>query len=283
MNIKLLLVLPLLFFITSGARSANEADDNIADPVHAFSQHFEKSFQRHWRPAVSINGITTTVFDYAGMTAELNDTESDFSKALAALNRVDVTQLQGNDHEKAFWINAYNIGAMKLVADHYPIDSIRSLKVSLIKYPWNKRVLAIGEKKYTLREIEKSILLERFPDPRVVFAVSCAAVSCPDRQQKIFHGDKLDEELDEMVRIFLANTGKGANIDRNKRQITVSWIFKADNKLFDGEGHPSLIKFLLRYLPAKDAEWLDTHRETISINYLDHDWALNDLSRATQK
>ena len=70
---------------------------------------------------------------------------------------------------------------MKLVAEHYPIDSIRSMKISLLKYPWSVKGISVGKSKYSMKQIEKDILLKRYGDPRIIFAVSCAAVSCPDR------------------------------------------------------------------------------------------------------
>jgi hypothetical protein len=52
------------------------------------------------------------------------------------------------DSAKAFWINAYNFGAMRLIIDHYPADSIRSLKISLLKYPWSQDAVRIAGRDY---------------------------------------------------------------------------------------------------------------------------------------
>jgi hypothetical protein len=124
----------------------------------------------YWRPSVKIHGVETTVFDYAAMKRDAERPDSVFHRTLKALEGVDPTRLGEANAEKAFWLNAYNFAAIRLVVDHYPVDSIRSLKISLIRYPWSKEAIHIAGKEYSLREIEKSILLKRFDDPRIVFA-----------------------------------------------------------------------------------------------------------------
>ena len=66
------------------------------------------------------------------------------------------------DEKKVFWINAYNIEAIKLVLDHYPLK--RSLGFQALRYPansiqqipdvWNQEALTILGKKVSLNYIE---------------------------------------------------------------------------------------------------------------------------------
>lgn len=246
------------------------------ESLERFSKHFERSVRRYWRPSRNVNGISTTTFDYSGFASEFSDEKSDFSLALSALKQVDTYQLQRDDDEKAFWINAYNIAAIKLVAEHYPTKSITSPQVSPNRNPWGKKNLLIGEKSYSLEEIEKDILLRRFPDPRIVFAVSCAAVSCPDRFPEIFHGNSIDQQLDNLLRTFLSNRTKGACLYRERSQLVLSWIFKADRHLFNAKGKSSLLDFVIRYLPSNEAQWVNSNRNKLTVEYFRHDWTLND-------
>ncbi len=229
--------------------------------------------QRYWRPAVTIHGIRTTVFDYGQMARDAQAGSSLFRQTVAALERTDLADLPGANAAKAFWINAYNLGAMRLVVDHYPVDSIRSLKISLLKYPWSKDAVRIHGKDYTLREIEKDILLERYGDPRIVFAVSCAAVSCPDRTAAAFTASRLDEQLDALIRAFLANPTKGMRLDKASRTLTLSWIFQQDRDLFP-EGGGGVLGFILPYLKPDLREWLQ--QNPVKTQFFEHDWALND-------
>lgn len=247
-----------------------------AAPENEFELAYGQLLERYWRPPVTINGVETTVFDYAHMAEDHARKNSPMDKVIDALRKVDPGASSGNA-EKAFWINAYNFGAMRLVIEHYPVDSIRSLKISLIKYPWWKDAVEVQGRSYTLQQIEKDILLPKFNDPRIVFAVSCAAVSCPDRTPEPFTADRLDAQLDEMIRVFLMNPKKGLKADHEKNKLILSWIFEKDQQLF--EQPDGVLGFVRRYVPRATADWLSSNKR-IDIDYFDHDWTLNDLAQA---
>lgn len=265
-----LLILPVFFL--------NFAEGVLASPLDEFNKHFEKSVKKHWRPSVKIHGISTTVFDYAGISKDFKNKGSDFRKALKALKSVDINKLKKGNVEKAFWVNVYNFGAMKLVADHYPIDSIRSMKISLVKYPWSVKAIQVGKNKYSLKEIEKDILLKRYNDPRVVFAVSCAAVSCPDRTNEIFYSNKFNEQVDSMVKDFFKNTRKGLYLDKKSKIIKLAWILKKDGHLFKDEKGVDVLGFVKKYVEPETENWISKNKKKIKIKYFDHDWGLNDLA-----
>ncbi len=250
-------------------------------PLHADPREFEHLYGRllmsYWRPTVTIHGIKTTVFDYERMTDDSKVPGSLFERALTAIEHVEPEQLIDPDQSKAFWINAYNFAAMRLVVDHYPADSIRSLSISLIKYPWSKTAIRIGRERYSLKQIEKDILLKQFDDPRIVFAVSCAAVSCPDRVPYPFTAQQVDEQLDAMIKHFFSNPDKGSRLDRNARVLTLSWILSKDKHLFETEDRATL-DFVLPYLDSDVREWLKAN--PVRIEYFEHDWTLNDLAQA---
>ncbi len=268
-----ILALLFLLFISDAVLASNKS-------AH---QDFERAYgtllAKYWRPTVTINGIETTVFDYAQMARDHLRQGSLVDNVSAALKQVDPKKLSGNE-EKAFWINAYNFGAMRLVTEHYPVDSIRSLKISLIKYPWSKDAVEINRETYSLKQIEKDILLPKFKDPRIVFAVSCAAVSCPDRTADPFSGNRLDEQLDEMVRNFLLNPKKGLYYDRKNNKLILSWIFKKDRHLFSNQDG-GVLGFVGNYAPRDFVQRLNDNR--IDIDYFEHDWTLNDLSQTASK
>lgn len=252
----------------------------FAQPAEDFEQLFGRFLKEYWQPQVTIHGIRTTVFDYARMKQDASRPDSLFAQTSGALERADPARLGDEAAAKAFWINAYNFGAMRLVIEHYPVDSIRSPRISLFKYPWSKPVVSIHGKGYSLNDIEKDILLPRYGDPRIVFAVSCAAVSCPDRTPEAFSGARLDRQLDDMIRAFFANTDKGLRLDRDQRVLTLAWILKKDGHLFKGK-EGDVVGFVLPYLPEEQREWLK--RNAVETRYFDHDWALNDLALADRK
>ena len=249
----------------------------VASAFSSFEVRYGELLAQYWRPVVRIHGIETTVFDYTQMAQDAEQPHSLFSRTREALEGTDPTRLENANASKAFWINAYNFGAMQLIVKHYPVDSIRSLKISLFKYPWSKDIVRIGDKTYSLNEIEKNILLQRFADPRIVFAVSCAAVSCPDRMPEPFTAARLDVQLDEKIRSFFRNPNKGLRIDRNAGILTLSWILDKDRALF-AEQSGGILGFVLPYVGEETRHWLETHR--VALQFFDHDWALNDVALA---
>jgi hypothetical protein len=167
---------------------------------------------------------------------------------------------------------------MRLIVDHYPVDSIRSLKISLLRYLWSRPAVRVGGQDYTLKQSEKEILLKQYRDPRIVFAVSCAAASCPDRSPFGFTANRLGQQLDDIIRRFLQNpTAKGLQLDRETGILTLSWIMKKDAYLFTQE-KDGIIDFLLPYLDDETRRWLGRH--PVRIDYLDHGWTLNDLAES---
>jgi len=246
-----------------------------------FSTYFGRMFRRHWRNSVKVHGIETTVFDYAGIANEVWKPESDFQKAVSALTRVDPNLFSGDDFEKAFWINIYNFAAMKMAAENYPVPSIIDPKISADD-PWGVEAVVIGSTPYSLKEIENAILLKKFDDPRIVLAISCAAVSCPDRSNEIFSGDRIDEQLETIIRTLLLNPDKGLTIDRDKRVMTLSWILKADKRLFENSDQ-GVLGFVRQYASPDVAQWIDQNASEVTIQYFQHDWGLNDIALADSR
>jgi len=166
---------------------------------------------------------------------------------------------------------------MRMVVDAYPVDSITSFRISLIKHPWSKKSIRVGGRWYSLSEIEKEILLQRFSDPRIIFAVSCAAVSCPDRSADIFDGASLDRQLDDLIRHFFRNPDKGLYLDMQTNSLTLAWILKKDGHLFQ-ESKAGVVDFVMPYLDKVQQSWLAAHE--VTLDYFEHDWTLNDVARA---
>ncbi|MBL4884886.1 MAG: DUF547 domain-containing protein [Planctomycetaceae bacterium] len=255
---------------------------NSLAAVEKFSLHFGKIFKQHWRESVVIHGIRTTVFDYAGIAKEIGNPESNYSQAIQALQQVDPEYLGGGNLEKAFWINVYNFGAMKMASEKYPVTSITDPKIS-DGNPWKKKEIRIGNGQYSLVQVEKEILLKKFDDPRIVFAVSCAAVSCPDRTDEIFSAEKIDQQLEDIVKGLLSNSTKGLAIGKQQKTIMLTWILKADKRLFGDGSDDGLIDFARYYTTDENRNWIDANRGDIKLEFFKHDWGLNDIALADKE
>lgn len=170
------------------------------------------------------------------------------------------------NQKKAYWINVYNAFTVKLIADNYPLKSIKDLGGGIYKVntPWDIKFIKLGKKTYDLNNVEHSILRKDFADPRIHAAVNCASISCPKLRNEAYTADQLEEQLSDQMRFFVNNTSKNT-IAQDKLEI--SPIFKWFSGDFTENG--DLISFLNQYSTISIAE-------NASISYKSYNWNLNE-------
>lgn len=192
----------------------------------------------------------------------------------------------------AFWINAYNLCTIKVIIDNYPIKASRYMtlfypanSIRQISKPWTKYEFSIMQVEYTLREIERRILLRQFDESRVCFALSYASMGGPRLRNEPYTGEKLEKQLDEQVRSFIENK-RGFRIDREEEEVYLSAIFKwyadvlggkfaANKKFVDQEPDiRTALNFISNYVSRADRDFLE--RKAYSVKYIRYDWALNE-------
>jgi hypothetical protein len=209
----------------------------------------------HVKPGTK-NGVKLALVDYPAIK-----TDGSLDKAYRTLTAFDPTRLHGRAEQLAFYINAYNILALKTVADHWPLDSIKDVG-GLLSPVWDKPAGELGGKTVTLGEVEHKIL-RPLGEPRIHLAIVCASVSCPDLRDEPYSAAKLSAQLDEQAKRFLENTGKGLSVDKD--EIRVSPIFDWFEQDFAaGGGVETFIKHYRPDLP-------DLKIKTT----LDYDWSVN--------
>lgn len=217
----------------------------------------------------------------------------DLLEATRMLDELDPQQvLFWTPEEKiALWLNAHNLFTIKLIVDNYPIKS----SVWGMWYPPNSIMQISGARdktyfkmmglEYTLREIERDILLKRFEDPRICFALSYASMGGAFLRREPYYPHRLDSQLDEQARRFLQSP-RGVVIDRNSATIQLSDIFiwyrevmiakYGQIKKFRDRPDDirSYLNCILLYLKPEDARIL----ESISpaVKFMKYDWQLNE-------
>ena len=207
--------------------------------------------------------VKNGVVDYAGFKKE----ETRLNQYLSTLEKTDVKALPRNE-QFAFYINAYNAWTIKLILTGYPgVKSIKDLG-SFFKSPWKKKIARIDGNVITLDDIEHNILRPRFKDPRVHFAINCAAKSCPPLRSGQYRGDELDQQLNEMTSAFINDPSRN-RLEGNK--LYVSKIFDWFEEDFKGD----IPGFFLKYAKGGLKERLEARGEKIRVEYLDYDWSLN--------
>jgi hypothetical protein len=226
---------------------------------------------------------------------------------LAGVAAVTEARFRGwSDAERiAYLINAYNAYTLETVIDHYPIRGTgffeKLLKPKRFAFPSNSirhidgvfdgithRVMG---REMTLDDIEHSHLRAEHDEPRIHFALVCAALSCPPLRGEAYRGERLDEQLDDQGRRFL-NDARLNRFDPDSGEVHLSRIFDwfgDDFHSYAGsatayEGDESIngvLNFIGRYLPGRIVDFLKEGE--YEVDFLDYDWTLNDQAVAATR
>ena len=160
--------------------------------------------------------------------------------------------------DKAALINAYNALTIRWILTHYPIVSIWKTKK-----PFREARHTINGAKVSLDDIETT--LRKMGDPRIHAALVCAARSCPPLRREAYVAEKVDAQLKDNTRQWLADTKLNV-FDPKARTASLSPIFK-----WYSDDFPSLPDFLATHAPQH--QWV---RESVKIRHQNYHWGLND-------
>ena len=173
------------------------------------------------------------------------------------------------DQKLVYWINAYNAYTLDLILEHYPVKSIKdigsTIKIPFVSTAWDVKFINIGGEEYDLNNIEHGIIRKEFDEPRIHFALVCAAVSCPKLQNRAYVPEKLDAQLTKAAKEFLANPEK--NSFKNANKATLSKLFNWYGGDFKKNG--TLVEYINKYAPTQ----LD---KKANIAWMDYNWNLNE-------
>ena len=123
--------------------------------------------------------------DYAAIGAE-----GTAERGARELERFPLDSLQAREDKLAFWINAHNtpvlagvLNALKRIPQQPRVAP--DGRLGLLRFFYLKRYL-VGGKKLSRAAIENRILRKELREPRVHFALVCAATSCPPLKQGLY-------------------------------------------------------------------------------------------------
>lgn len=202
--------------------------------------------------------------DYAALRSE----EPKLNRYLQSLEYVDFDKL-GRDEKLALLINAYNAYTLRLILDHYPIQSIKDIPDA---ERWDAKRWNVGGNTWSLNQIEHEQIRPKFVEPRVHFALVCAAVGCPKLRNAAYRGERIDEQLDDQTR-YVHTHDRWFEIDARKGLVRLTKLYDwygGDFKQVAG----SVLDFAARYSP--ELKRLIDGGTKPRIEWLDYDWKLND-------
>ena len=169
----------------------------------------------------------------------------------------------------AFLLNIYNATTLKLLADHYPLKSIKD--ISTLPPVWKLKVVRLFGRKYSLDDLEHGMIREQFKSPQIHFALVCGARSCPPLRAEPYTAGRLEAQFGEQAQAFLRDADKN-RVDRDAKIVHLSSIFKWYAEDF-GRAEEDLLRFIAPHLSAEDRVALEGGG--FRIEYTDYDWTLN--------
>ena len=180
----------------------------------------------------------------------------------------------------AFWINAYNAYTIQLINAHGERGSIRNINRGLFGIrgsgPWQEPIAVVGGTAYDLDAIEHEIIRPGFREPRIHFALVCAALGCPPLRSEAYTGARLEEQLEDQARTFLLLSPAKNRVDVAQRAVHLSQVFRFRDYEDDfGGSRESVARFIARYYPPGPERELLEGGGWEKWEYTDYDWGLN--------
>lgn len=231
----------------------------------------------HTRPVAD---PAQTRVDYAALRGS-----ADWKRLVDGVASARPDRLGARADRLAFWINLYNVLAIDVVVRGAPATSIRDLG-SLLRPVWKREAGRVateagpGARALSLDEIEHRIL-RPMGEPRIHAAIVCASVSCPPLRREAYRADRLDAQLDDNLRAWLADERKGARFEPAPAGaaggvLRLSAIFDWFPDDFAKAGGPKA--FVLPHLPEPVRAATIRAGDALRLGFLDYDWSLNDTA-----
>ena len=198
-------------------------------------------------------------------------------QALAGLAAY-IAQLQGvrasalpPGEQKVFWINLYNAKTLQIVAENYPVTSIKDINLGngfFGRGPWKAKLLRLEGRDLSLDNIEHDILRQKFNEPLIHYALNCASVGCPNLQKQAYRAATLEQQLQAGARAYV-NHRRGLSVNGNR--LTASKIYRWYAADFGGAAG------LSRHWVAYAAPKLKNQLSALgSVARYVYDWSIND-------
>jgi uncharacterized membrane protein YdjX (TVP38/TMEM64 family) len=201
--------------------------------------------------------------DYRGLAADAKALDA----YLAALARAPLDGM-GRNERLAFLINAYNAFTLRLILDHYPLKSIKDIPED---QRWDAKRWKVGGKTWSLNQIEHEQIRPHFKEPRIHFALVCAAIGCPPLRREAYTAGRLEKQLEAQAR-YVHGHDRWFQFDPDanvvKRTELYDW-YGGDFQQVAG----SVVEYAARYSPDL-RKALDAGRRP-NEKKITYDWDLN--------
>ena len=207
--------------------------------------------------------------DYAAFARE----QAALNAYIASLGTADFDALD-RDAKLAFLINAYNAFSIRLILDHNADGSLESINDIPAEERWDKVRWNVAGRTMSLNQIEHEEIRPNFKEPRIHFALVCAAVGCPPLRNSAFSGSALDGQLEQQTK-YVHSHKTWLRFAAQTNTVHVTRLYDWYGSDFE-QTAGSVLDFIGRY--NANVARATAGREQPTLEFLDYDWSLNDIS-----
>ena len=200
--------------------------------------------------------------DYAGFAKDADQLDT-YLDQLGSLTAAEFDALSPSG-QLATLINAYNAFTVRLILDYWNGGELESIKDIPKAKRWEHERWAIAGRTVSLNQLEHEWIRVDYDEPRIHWALVCAAYSCPPLRHEAFTGDKLDKQLADQEDYAL-NLEHHRLAKREGDRLLGTALF-----MWYGHDWDDWQRYVFANLPLK-------RRDIEKIGFLDYDWKLNDL------
>lgn len=190
---------------------------------------------------------------------------------IASLEAANPVALSRNEAH-AFWINLYNAKTLEIVADAFPVPSIKKINLGgsflFGSGPWKANIITVSGTELSLDDVEHEIVRAIFKDPMSHYGLNCASYSCPNLAASAFTGANVDALLRQNAVAYI-NHPRGVAVANGR--ITASKIYSWYAGDFGGKG--KLKDHWASFATPQKAAQI----AAASIAGYDYDWSINAL------
>ncbi len=216
---------------------------------------------------VITNDEDINLVDYPNLTE--TDLES-LQSYIARMSKINIQNYNRNE-QLAFWINLYNALTVQIVADYYPVDSVRDVNISPGLFnvgPWGANLVTINGTQLSLDDIQNRIIRPIWNDPRTIYAIHHATIGGANLSKEAYLGITVSDQLNKAAYAYI-NSLRGIQLIEGKLVVSKVYSWFIDDF---GGNVPGLILHLAQFAE----EPLRSHLQHIEIvNSYIYNWHLN--------
>lgn len=191
---------------------------------------------------------------------------------IALLADAPIDQLPADD-KLALLINAYNAFTLRLILDYRDDGKLKSIRDIPAEKSWDHVRWNLGGKLHSLNDIEHKQIRGEFAEPRIHWALVCAAFSCPPLRNEAYQPRTLDAQLAAQEKYVHSHPRWFEHVNGVTVRLTPLYDWYAGD--FE-KAAGTVQKYVARH-DGRLARLLD-RGVPFEIQWIEYDWRLNDIT-----